>query len=61
MIPVGDFVYSQSMSGMTSFSENDMNIRIPFYNVPHLNGILRNISEKDALTEQKKLKYLGND
>ena len=33
--------------------------RIPFCNVWHLNGILRNLPEKDALTEQKKLKILG--
>ena len=43
------------------FSETEMNIRIPFCNVWHLNGILRNLSEKDALTEQKNSKYLGND
>ena len=38
---------------MTSFSENEMNIRIPFCNVRHLNGKMRNLSNKDALTEQK--------
>ena len=39
---------------VTSFSETAMNIRIPFCNVRQLNGILRNVFEKDALTEHKK-------
>ena len=35
------WLYSQSMSCMTSISKNEMNIQIPFCNVQHLNGILR--------------------
>ena len=43
-------IYSQSMSCVTSFSENEMHILIPFCNVWHLNGILRSLSEKNALS-----------
>ena len=32
--------YSQSMSRMTSISDNEMNIRIPLCNVQHLNRTL---------------------
>ena len=37
------WTYSPSKSRMASFSENEMNIRIPLCNVRHLNGML-NIS-----------------
>ena len=58
--------YSQSTSCVTSISENEMNIRIPLFNVRHLNGILNisdislgNLFEKDALTGKKRFKILG--
>ena len=41
LITIG--AYSQSMSRMTSFFENEMNIRIPLCNVQHLKGMF-NIS-----------------
>ena len=37
---------------MTSFFRKEMNLRIPLCYVRYLNGILRNLSENDALTEQ---------
>ena len=48
---------------MTSISKSEMNIRIPLCSVRNLNGILKigNLSEKDALTEKKKIKHLGNN
>ena len=50
--------YRQFTSRVTSFSKNEMNIQIPFCNIfRHLNGILRNLSKKDALAEQKNSKY----
>ena len=55
--------YSQSTSRMTSISEKEMNIQIRLFDVRHLNGILRDfsgsLSEKEALTEKKKIKILG--
>ena len=43
------------MSCVTSISENEMNIQIPLCNVRHVNGMSRNLSQKDALTEKKKI------
>ena len=51
---------------MNSISKNEMNIRISLcikcptceWNVGHFSG---NRSEKDALTEKKDSKYLGNN
>ena len=51
--------YSQSMSCMTSIAKNEMNIQIPFYNIRHLNGILKiSYLKKEALAKKKK-KILG--
>ena len=46
---------------MNSISKSEMNIRISLCNVRRVNGMLDNRSEKDALTEKKDSKFLGNN
>ena len=50
---------------MNSISKNEMNIRISLRNVGRVEWNVgyfsRNCSEKDALTEKKDSKYLGNN
>ena len=54
--------FTVSLSHMLPvFPRMKLTFEFLFGNVRHLNGILRKLSDNNALTEQKNSKYLEND